>query len=175
MNKGNKRTQWAALAGCAGLVWWGCAQPQTVASGTGACPTWTGRVDRATVQSVVPGLASNLRRVDTYRIMAMGVLDGPLAGEGVQWGIEMDSVVLPATRLRVAPGHTPDANGPWGWVATRYSYSDGPDAHHPVEPVVYPLHGGPPVPSCTLVAQWDGGCMRIPLPAWTVLEHVVGE
>lgn len=82
MNKGNKRTQWAALAGCAGLVWWGCAQPQTVASGTGACPTWTGRVDRATVQSVVPGLASNLRRVDTYRIMAMGVLDGPLAGRG---------------------------------------------------------------------------------------------
>ena len=134
--------------------------------------------ERATVQGVVPGLASNLRGVDTYRLTARGELSGLPTGEETRWFLQMDSILLPAQR--VAPGEPRGegsaAGGSWGWVATRYRYAEGADATHRVEPMVYPLHGrAGEEAEVYLVAMAGDRCWRARILEWTVLERIVAE
>lgn len=128
--------------------------------------------ERATVQGVLPGLASNLRRVDTYRLLARGELLGLPAEAETQWFLQVDSVLLPAQRVTPSGGST----GGEGWVATRYHYADGADAMHQVEPVTYMLHGREgELHTSYLVAVQGKKCWRAPVLEWTVLERILAE
>lgn len=131
----------------------GCSAPRLVVAGE-TCSVEAWQADHFTLQDVLPGRESNLRKQRVYV-----VLGSPAKGFNVpsEWMLAVDSVLIP---LRVRA----EENGSWQWSGTRNFYQRVRDGVMSLEEE-HPVRSESSLPETAFMIQRDeNGCTAVELP-----------
>lgn len=139
----------------------GCSAPSLVVAGE-TCSVKAWQADDFTLQDVLPGRESNLRKQRVY--VALGP---PARGFNArsEWMLAADSVLIP---LRVRA----EQNGAWQWSGTRNFYQTVREGVMSLEEE-RPARSGSYLPETYFMIQSDeSGCTAVELPLVRNLEAI---
>lgn len=139
----------------------GCSAPRMVVAGE-TCSVRVWQADDFTLQDVLPGRESNLRKQRVYF-----VLGPPARGFNArsEWMLAVDSVLIP---LRVRA----EENGAWQWSGSRNFYQAVREGVMSLEEE-RPARSGSYLPEAAFMIQsGESGCTAVELPLVRNLEAI---
>ena len=143
------------------MVLQSCSEPRMVVAG-GTCSVRVWQADDFTLQDVLPGRESNLRKQRVYV-----VLGPPARGFNARskWMLAVDSVLIP---LRVRA----EENAAWQWSGSRNFYQAVREGVMSLEEE-RPARSGSCLPEAAFMIQSDeSGCTAVELPLVRNLEAI---
>ena len=114
------------------------------------------------IQDVLPGMESNLRRQRTYRVEAEMK---SRHAKGLDWFLAIDSVLVPM-RMRVMDEETVR------WVGSRSFYTDVRLGVPMLEQTLLEAHGQALEGEAWLMGKSENGCAIAALPEWHVMPVI---
>ena len=137
----------------------GCNAPRLVVAGE-TCSVKAWQADDFTLQDVLPGRETNLRKQSMYVVHGLPVKSFNVRSE---WILAVDSVLIP---LRVRA----EENGAWQWSGTRNFYQVVREGVISLEEE-HPARSGSYLPEAAFMIQCDeSGCTAVELPLARSLE-----
>ena len=139
----------------------GCSAHRLVFVGE-TCSVRAWQADEFTLQDVLPGRESNLRK---QRVYVVHGLTAKSFNSRSEWMLAVDSVLIP---LRVRAGE----NGAWQWSGTRNFYQAVREGVMSLEEE-HPARSGTYLPEAAFMIQSDeSGCTAVELPLVRNLEVI---
>ena len=139
----------------------GCSAPRLVVAGE-TCSVRAWQADDFTLQDVLPGRESNLRKQRVYVVHGLPAKSFNARSE---WMLAVDSVLIP---LRVRA----DENGTWQWSGTRNFYQAVREGVMSLAEE-HPARSGSYFPEAAFMIQSDeSGCAAVELPLVRNLEAI---